>query len=82
MRSMQFDLARAAPRKFVVFDVALTAHNMGPPGQQTRGRPELMGPSLSCRAKPATPSNAVGPFFAKFWLNRPKIQKSELCNSL
>ena len=35
MRSIQFDPARAAPLKFLVFDFALTAHNIGPPGQQT-----------------------------------------------
>jgi hypothetical protein len=65
-RSMQFDPARAAPLKFLVFDFALTAHSIGPPGQQTYGRrAELMGRSLSCRSKPATQSNAVGPFFAK-----------------
>lgn len=35
MRSMQFDPARAAPLRFLVFDFALTAPNIGPPGQHT-----------------------------------------------
>ena len=65
MPSMRFDPARAAPLKFVVFAFALTAHDIGPPGQQTYWRPDLMGRSLSFRSKPATQSNAIGPFFAK-----------------
>ena len=31
-----------APLKFLVFDFALTAPNIGPPGQETYRRPELM----------------------------------------
>ena len=75
MRSMQFDPARAAALKFLVFDSALTAHNIGPPGQQTYGRPELRGPALSCCSKPATQSNAIDPFSAKLLALRKKVTK-------
>ena len=80
--SMQFDLARAAPLQFLIFDLALTAHNIGPPGQPTYGRPKLMGPSLSCRSKPATQSNAIGPFLSKITGSTTQFEESKFCNSL
>ncbi len=44
LRSMKFDQARAAPLKSLVLDYALTAVNMGPPGQEIHGSPQFMGP--------------------------------------
>ena len=74
MRRMQFDPVRAAPLKFLVFYFALTAHNIGPPGQQTSGRPKLREPSLSCCSKPATQSNAIAPFSPKLLVQRPNLK--------
>ena len=42
-RSMEFDQARAAPLESLVLDCALTASNMGPPGQEIDGPPQSMG---------------------------------------
>jgi hypothetical protein len=74
LSSLQFDPARAAPLEFLVFAFALIAHNLGPPGQDTYGRPELMGPSLSCRSKRAAQSNAIGHFSANYWLKRSNLK--------
>jgi len=42
--SMEFDPARAGPFGSLVLDGASTAGNMGPPGQESHGPPEPMGP--------------------------------------
>ena len=43
--SMEFDLARAGPfGSLLLLDCGLTAGNMSPPGQETHGPPEPMGP--------------------------------------
>jgi hypothetical protein len=44
VRSMEFDPARAGPLASVVLDFAWTADNLGPPGQESHGPPEPMGP--------------------------------------
>jgi hypothetical protein len=44
IESMECDPARAAPLESLVRDCALTASNTGPPGQQTHGPAEPMGP--------------------------------------
>jgi hypothetical protein len=41
---MEFDQARAAPLEFLAIDSAMTAGNMGPPGQQIHGPPQAMRP--------------------------------------
>jgi hypothetical protein len=65
IRSMEFHPPRAGPLESLVFDCALNADNIGPPGQETYGRPELMGSSMSCHSKPTTQSNAIEPFLRK-----------------
>jgi len=82
MRSMQFDPVRAAPLKFLVFDFALTAHNIGPPGQETYGRPELMGPSLKLPLKAGNSKQRHRPFLCKITGSTTQFQKSEFFNSL
>lgn len=64
MRSMQFDPGPAAPLKFLVLNCALTAGNISPPGQQTYGRPDLMGLG-KLPVQPATQSNTIGPLLGK-----------------
>jgi hypothetical protein len=44
IESMECDPARAAPLESLVRDCALTASNTGPPGPQTHGPAEPMGP--------------------------------------
>ena len=44
LRSTEFDQARTAPLGSLVHDYALTAVNMGPPGQEILGPPQSMGP--------------------------------------
>jgi hypothetical protein len=44
LRSTEFDQARTAPLESLVHDYALTAVNMGPPGQEILGPPQSMGP--------------------------------------
>ena len=44
VESMECDPARAASLESLVLDRALTASNTGPPGQDTHGPAELMGP--------------------------------------
>jgi hypothetical protein len=58
--SMEFDPARAGPLESLIFNRSLAADNMGPPGQETYGRPEPMRPLLSCRSSrqlKSTPSS-------------------------
>lgn len=61
LRSMEFDQAHAAPLESLVLDYALTAVNMGPPGQEIHGPPQSMGPwrvagqSLQLKATIAAP---------------------------
>ena len=75
VRSIELDPARAGPLESLVFDCVLSADNIGPPGQDTYGRPELMRPSLSCRSKPTTQSNAIGPFSPQnYWFSRPNLK--------
>jgi hypothetical protein len=74
IRSMKFDPARATPLEFLVLDCALNAGNISPPGQQTYGRPELLGPwrvASPTRQLKATPS---GPFLENYWFNRPNLK--------
>jgi hypothetical protein len=56
--SMAFDLARAGPFGSLVLDCALTAGNIGPPGQENHGPPEPMGLG-KLSVKPATQTNAI-----------------------
>jgi hypothetical protein len=44
VRSMEFDPARATPLASLVLDGAWTAGNTGPPGPETYGPPEPIGP--------------------------------------
>ena len=44
LRSTEFDQARTASLESLVHDYALTAVNMGPPGQEIHGPPQSMGP--------------------------------------
>jgi hypothetical protein len=44
VRSMEFDPARAGPLECLVLDCALTAGNIGPPGQVIHGPPEPVRP--------------------------------------
>jgi hypothetical protein len=44
VRSMEFDPACAAPLASLVLDGAWTAGNLGPPGPETYGPPEPIGP--------------------------------------
>jgi hypothetical protein len=44
VRSMACDLARAGPFGSLVLDCGLTAGDIGPPGQESHGPPEPMGP--------------------------------------
>ncbi len=61
LRSMEFDQARAAPLESLVVDYALTAVNMGPPGQEIQAPPQSMWPwrvagqSLQLKATIAAP---------------------------
>jgi hypothetical protein len=41
--STEFDPARAGPLTLLVLDSAWTAGNIGPPGQENHGPPELIG---------------------------------------
>ena len=80
--SMEFHLARAAPLESLIFNRALTADNIGPPGQQTYGRPEPIRPLQSCRSSrrlKATPSSL---FSAKLLAQPTEFEQSGFCNSL
>ncbi len=44
VRRTEFDPARAGPLASLVLDGAWTAGNIGPPGQETHGPPEPIGP--------------------------------------
>jgi hypothetical protein len=54
-----------APLKFLVFDFALTAHNIGPPGQETYRRPELMWVFAELPLKAGNSKQRHSPFPAK-----------------
>jgi len=76
LRSMEFDRARAAPLESVVLDYALTAVNMGPPGQEIHGPPQSMGPLASSRSKPAAQSNHRGTFLHEIISSSDRILKN------
>jgi len=63
VRSMEFDQARAAPVASLVLDCAWSAGNTGPPGQETHGPPEPIGPGRVAgqarQLKPKPSSNLI-----------------------
>lgn len=82
MRSMQSDPAPAAPLKFLVLDCALTARNISPPGQQTYGRPDLMGPWRVASPTRNSKQHHRAPCSAKLLVQPTEFEESGFCNSL
>jgi hypothetical protein len=81
IRSMEFHPARAGLES-LVFDCALTADNIGPPGQETYGRPGTDGALESCRSSRQLKSTPSNPFSAKLLAQPTEFEQSGFCNSL
>jgi hypothetical protein len=62
---MPFDPARAAPLRFLVFDFALTAHNIGPPPQPTLQAIGTDGAFAELPLKAGNSKQRIGPFLCK-----------------
>jgi|ERR1700736_5746239 hypothetical protein len=59
VRRMRFDQPRAGPLASLVLDCAWTAGNLGPPGPETPGPPEPIGPwRVDSQSSRQLPSNA------------------------
>jgi hypothetical protein len=65
LRSMEFDQARAAPLESLVVDYALTAVNMGPPGQESHGTPQSTGPWRVAGQSQQLKATIAAPFSTK-----------------
>ena len=73
LRSTEFDQARTASLESLVHDYALTAVNMGPPGQEIHGPPQSHGALASSRSKPAAQSNHSSTFLHKIISSSDRI---------
>jgi hypothetical protein len=82
IRSMEFDPAGAGPLESLVFDCVLTADNIGPPGQETCGRPELIGPWKVAGQADNSNQRHRAPFSAKLLVQPTEFEESGFCNSL
>jgi hypothetical protein len=82
MPSMHFDPARAAPLRFLVLDCALTAHNIGPPGQPTLRAIGTHGPFAELPLKAGNSTQRIGPFLSKMNGSTTQFEESAFCNSL
>jgi hypothetical protein len=83
--SMRFDQPRAGPLASLIHDCAATAGNLGPPGSETHGPPEPIGPGRVAgqAVKPATPTNTSSTLFsAKLLAQTTNFQESGFHNSL
>jgi hypothetical protein len=79
---MEFDSARAGPLASLVLDGAWTAGNIGPPGQETHGPPEPIGPwrlAGQSRQLKATSSYLAN---EKLLAQPTEFEESGFCNSL
>jgi hypothetical protein len=82
LRSMEFDQARAAPLESLVLDCALTASNMGPPGQEIDGPPQSLGPWRVAGQSRQRKATIESPFSAKLLARPTEFEESGFCNSL
>jgi hypothetical protein len=79
---MEFELAPAEPLASLVLDGEWTAGNIGPPGQETHGPPEPIGPGRvagQSRQLEATFSYLAN---TKLLAQPTQLEESRFCNSL
>ena len=82
LRNMEFELAPAEPLASLVLDGEWTAGNIGPPGQETHGPPEPIGPGRvagQSRQLEATFSYLAN---TKLLAQPTELEESGFCNSL
>jgi hypothetical protein len=83
--SMRFNQPRAGPLRSLIHDCASTAGHLGPPGSETHGPPESIGPGRVAgqAVKPATPTNTSNTLFSANLLPQTtNFQESEFHNTL
>ena len=83
--SMRFDPPRAGPLRSLIHDCASTAGHLGPPGWETHGPPERIGPGRVAgkRSRQQTPTNTPSALFSRiYWLKPPIFKTSGFHNSL
>ena len=83
--SMRFDQPRAGPLRSRIHDCASTAGHLGPPGSETHGPPEPIGPGRAAgqAVKPATPNNTSSTLFSPNLLAQTSdFEESEFRNIL
>ena len=76
------DQARAAPLESLVLDGALTASNMGPPGQEIDGPPQSLGPWRVAGQSRQRKATIESPFSTKLLARPTEFEESGFCNSL
>jgi hypothetical protein len=79
VRSTKFDPARIGS---LVPDCALSANNIGPPGQETHGPPELMGQCRVADQAGNLNQRHRATFSTKLLAFNRRIEESGFCNSL
>ena len=82
VRSMEFDHACAGPLASLVLDFAWTADNLGPPGQESHGPPEPIGPWRVAAQAGSSNQNPEQPFSTKLPAFNCRIEESRFCNTL
>ena len=82
LRSIEFHLARAGPLESLVSDYALTAGNISPPGQETYGPPEPMGPWRVAGQAGNSNQRHRATFSPKLLALTADVQESGFCNTL
>ena len=82
VRSMPCDLARAGPFGSLVLDCGLTAGDIGPPGQESHGPPEPMGPWRVAGQAGNSNQRHRATFSPKLLALTADVQESGFCNTL
>jgi hypothetical protein len=82
LRSMEIDQARAAPLASLVLDSAWTAGNIGPPGLETHGPPQSMGPWRVAGQSRQLKATTESPCSTKLLTQPAEFEESGFCNSL
>jgi hypothetical protein len=80
--NMEFELARADSLASLVLDGEWTAGNIGPPGQETHGPPEPIGPWRVAGQSRQPKATFSYPANTKLLAQPTELEESGFCNSL
>jgi hypothetical protein len=80
--SMRFDQPRAGPLRSLIHDCASTAGHLGPPGSETHGPPESIGPGRVAGQAGNSNQRYRGTLSLKLLVFTRTIEESRFRNSL